>query len=76
LKGSSHHGLFFPIGITPKLSAYSDDDWARCVDTRQSVTSWCMFLGSSLISWKSKKQARVSKSSTESKYHAMFAAGS
>ncbi|CAJ2645987.1 unnamed protein product [Trifolium pratense] len=74
LKGTSHRGLFFPTGITPKLSAYSDADWAGCPDTRRSVTGWCMFLGSSLISWKSKKQARVSKSSTESEYHAMSAA--
>ncbi|CAJ2628294.1 unnamed protein product [Trifolium pratense] len=74
LKGTSHRGLFFPTGITPKLSAYSDADWAGCPDTRRSVTGWCMFLGSSLISWKSKKQARVSKSSTESEYRAMSAA--
>jgi hypothetical protein len=74
LKGSSHRGLFFSIGNSPKLSAYSDADWAGCPDTRRSVTGWCMFLGSSLISWKSKKQARVSKSSTESEYRAMSAA--
>ena len=43
-----------------------------CADTRCSVTGWCMFLGNALISWKSKKQARVSKSSTESKYWAML----
>jgi hypothetical protein len=74
LKGTSHRGLFFPTGIAPKLCAYSDADWAGCPDTRRSVTGWCMFLGSSLISWKSKKQARVSKSSTESEYRAMSAA--
>lgn len=34
---------------------------------------WCMFLGDSQVSWKSKKQARVSKSSTESKYCTMSA---
>ncbi|XP_050919610.1 uncharacterized mitochondrial protein AtMg00810-like [Lathyrus oleraceus] len=74
LKGSSHRGLFFPSGVAPKLSVYSDVDWAGCPDTRRFVTDWYMFLGSSLISWKSKKQARVSKSSTESQYRAMSVA--
>ena len=50
LKGSSHRGLFFSIGNSPNLSAYSDADWAGCHDTRRSVTGWCMFLDSSLIS--------------------------
>nr|XP_027190495.1 uncharacterized protein LOC105851382 [Cicer arietinum] len=74
LKGTSHRGLFFPIGTPPTLIAYSDADWAGCLDTRRSITGWCMFLGSSLISWKSKKQSRVSKSSTESEYRAMSTA--
>jgi hypothetical protein len=68
------HGLFFFIENAPKLSAYNDAEWARCPDTRSSVTSYCMFLGSSLISWKSKKQERVSKSSTKFEYRAMYAA--
>jgi len=44
------------------------------VDTRHSVTGWCMFLGNAFISWKSKKQYIVSKSSTESEYHTMSSA--
>ena len=74
LRGSSGHGLFFPTGSSLRLVAYSDADWAEYPDTRRSVTGWCIFLGDSLISWKSKKQDHVSKSSTKSVYQAMYAA--
>ncbi|XP_050888493.1 uncharacterized mitochondrial protein AtMg00810-like [Lathyrus oleraceus] len=73
LKGTSHSSLFSPSVIVPQLSAYSDVYWVGYPDTRRSVTGWCMFLGFSLVSWKSKKQARVSKSSTKSKYRVMSA---
>jgi hypothetical protein len=74
LRGSPGHGLFFSTGFPLRLVTYSDADWADCPDTWQSVMGWYMFLGDSLISWKSKKQARVSKSSIESEYRAMSTA--
>ena len=74
IQGSSNRGLFFPAGSTLQLAAYSDANWAGCPNTRRSTTSWCMFLGDALISWKCKKQDQVSKYSTEAEYRAMSTA--
>ncbi|KAM0952651.1 putative RNA-directed DNA polymerase [Dioscorea sansibarensis] len=72
--GTPNRGLFFPIGSSLKLQAYSDADWADRPDARKSTTGWCMFLGGALISWKCKKQNYLSKSSTEAEYRTMTAA--
>ena len=72
LKGSLRRGLLFTKGNL-ELSVYSDSDWANDEDDRRSTTGYLLFLGPNLIFWCTKKQTRVSRSSTEAEYRAMAA---
>ncbi|CAL2245723.1 unnamed protein product [Prunus armeniaca] len=67
LKFTFDHGLWYKPGPL-QLSAYSDADYARDPDSRHSTGGYCIFLGFNLISWSSKKQKTVSRSSTEAEY--------
>lgn len=63
LQGTSGFGLQLLKGRIDELVAYSDADWAGCPDTRRSTSGYCVFLGSNLVSWSSKRQPTVSRSS-------------
>jgi hypothetical protein len=64
LKHNPGRGLMFHRNSDLQLLGCSDADWAGCLDTRKSTSGYCFFLGSSLISWKAKKQSTISKSSS------------
>ncbi|GJT42561.1 uncharacterized mitochondrial protein-like protein [Tanacetum coccineum] len=74
LKNSPGTGIQIYKDNNLKLSCFTDSDWAKCLRTRKSVSGFCVFLGRSLVSWKSKKQATVSRSSAEAEYRCMASA--
>ncbi|XP_039146885.1 uncharacterized mitochondrial protein AtMg00810-like [Dioscorea cayenensis subsp. rotundata] len=71
LRGTASHSLFYSHQSALQLQAYSDATWASSPDDRVSVTGYCIFLGSSLIVWKTKKQQTVAKSSAKSEVRAL-----
>jgi hypothetical protein len=71
VKGILFQGLHFSSHSSLELQAYSDADWANDPTDRRSTTGYCFLLGTSLISWRSKKQSVVARSSTKVEYLAL-----
>lgn len=71
VKGTLPMGINFNNECDNTLRAYSDSDWGGCKSTRRSTGGFCTFLGTNIISWSSKKQNTVSRSSTEAEYRSL-----
>uniref|UniRef100_A0A3Q7FJT0 Reverse transcriptase Ty1/copia-type domain-containing protein n=1 Tax=Solanum lycopersicum TaxID=4081 RepID=A0A3Q7FJT0_SOLLC len=64
-------GILLSSKSSNKLSVHCDADWASCPNTRRSVSGFIVKHGETLLSWKSKKQNVVSRSSAEAEYRSM-----
>lgn len=70
LMGTIYDGLVLLVLEHPgPLVSYSNADWTGYPDSRHSTTGYAVFLGPNLVSWRSKKQPTVSRSSTEAEYY-------
>ncbi|CAL1359087.1 unnamed protein product [Linum trigynum] len=72
IAGTRAVGLQIRRQSTPlTLRVFSDSDWAGDLDDRTSTSGFLIYLGDTLVSWKSKKQRTVARSSTEAEYRAL-----
>ena len=71
LKEAPRRGILFKKHENTRIECFSNIDWAGSKEDRRSTSRYCVCFGGNLISWKSKKQSVVSRSSEESGYRAM-----
>ncbi|CAN6723070.1 unnamed protein product [Malus baccata var. baccata] len=71
LQGTMQHVITFLANTELGITTFSDSDWAADLNTRRSVTVYVVYIGCNPMSWQSKKQSSVSRSSTEAKYKAL-----
>ncbi|KAL0336490.1 UNVERIFIED_CONTAM: Retrovirus-related Pol polyprotein from transposon RE2 [Sesamum radiatum] len=71
IKASPGKGLLFKRHGHVKIEAYSDADYAGAKDYRKSTSGYCTYVGGNLVTWRSKKQTTVARSSAKVEYRAM-----
>ena len=70
LEGTINFGLKFSClsDENPQIIGYCDTDWAGDLNTQRSISGFVFQMGQSTISWCSRRQATVAKSTTEAEY--------
>ncbi|RVW74766.1 Retrovirus-related Pol polyprotein from transposon TNT 1-94 [Vitis vinifera] len=71
LKMTPGKGLFFQRTTKKEIEIFSDADWAGSVTDRRSTSGYCSFVWGNLVTWRSKKQSVVARSSAEVEFRAM-----
>ncbi|KAL0536844.1 hypothetical protein IC582_025807 [Cucumis melo] len=71
LKNTLGKGLMFRKTNRKTIEAYTDSDWAGSVIDKKSTSDYCTFVWGNLVTWRSKKQSVVARSSAEAEYRAM-----
>uniref|UniRef100_F6I6R9 Protein kinase domain-containing protein n=1 Tax=Vitis vinifera TaxID=29760 RepID=F6I6R9_VITVI len=71
LKGTPRKGLHFGKHDQFKIEAFTDADWAGSIEDRRSTSGYCTFVFGNLITWRSKKQNVVARSSAEVKFRSI-----
>ncbi|XP_046861998.1 secreted RxLR effector protein 161-like [Xenia sp. Carnegie-2017] len=71
-KGTINHGLVFKANEEKQMIiGYSDADWGNDLDTRRSISGYVFQIKGSTVSWCSKRQTGIARSSTEAEYVAL-----
>lgn len=76
LAGTTNHGILLCRGTSKNLHAFSDADWAGDADDYISTNGYVVYIGNHPVSWSSKKQNTIARSSTEAEYRSVANASS
>ncbi|GKV28920.1 hypothetical protein SLEP1_g37906 [Rubroshorea leprosula] len=68
LKGTVEYGLFYKKGEKSNMFGFTDSDFARDVDDRKSTSGYVFMMGTTAVSWSSRKQLIVTLSTTEAEF--------
>ena len=72
LKNAPGKGILFTRKVDHQsIEVYTDADWAGVVDDRRSTSGYFTFVGSNLVTWKSKKQNVIAHSSAKAEFRGM-----